>query len=135
MRSRCSNPSNASWRYYGARGITVCDRWRLSFAAFLADMGPKPTPRHQIDRKDGTLGYFPSNCRWATPKEQVCNRHTYNRNLTHDGRTQCVQAWADETGIPSATIHSRLKEFHWTVAQALTIRPNPLGRRGGGAAS
>lgn len=74
MRRRCTNPNFIGWKYYGGRGISICDRWS-SFAAFFEDMGPKPTARHSIDRFPDTDGnYEPGNCRWATAKEQANNR-------------------------------------------------------------
>lgn len=77
MRARCYQASSISYPRYGALGITVCDRWRDDFAAFFADMGPKPTPGHSIDRIDNERGYNPDNCRWATALEQ-----THNRRIT-----------------------------------------------------
>lgn len=75
MRARCSYPNNNEFHRYGARGITVCDRWEGSFENFIADMGRKPTTRHSIDRFPDPYGnYEPANCRWATPLEQANNK-------------------------------------------------------------
>lgn len=71
---RCTDPKSADWPDYGGRGITVCDRWRTDFAAFLADMGERPSPKHSIDRIKNDRGYEPGNCRWATGSEQALNR-------------------------------------------------------------
>lgn len=70
MKHRCENPNAAKYKYYGGKGIKVCQRWR-DFRNFLKDMGEKPTPRHTIGRLDSSKNYCPSNCEWQTWKQQA----------------------------------------------------------------
>lgn len=117
MKARCLIESATGYKDYGGRGIRICERWVDSFAVFLADMGPKTSPKHSIERIDNNKGYEPGNCRWATRKEQ--NRNTRNnRMLTHEGVTMCLVDWANKTGINRTTIASRLKSG-WSVKDAL----------------
>ncbi len=74
MRSRCNDLKNKD---YGGRGISVCDRW-TDFLKFLSDMGPKPTPKHSIDRINVDGNYEPGNCRWATATQQIHNRRRWH---------------------------------------------------------
>jgi len=73
---RCECPTNKDFHKYGGRGVRVCQRWRESFAAFYADMGPRPSPRHSIDRIDNDGHYEPGNRRWATVTQHGNNRRT-----------------------------------------------------------
>lgn len=79
MLRRCTNPDHHQFADYGGRGITVCERWRSGFGVFLADMGRRPSPLHSLDRRENDGNYEPSNCRWATPKQQAANRRPRRR--------------------------------------------------------
>ena len=79
MKSRCTNNKHKRYKDWGGRGIMVCERWLNSFENFYADMGPKPTKAHSIDRIDNDGNYEPSNCRWATKKEQQGNSRRQKR--------------------------------------------------------
>lgn len=76
IKSRCFDKNNNGYQNYGGRGITVCARWlgEAGFANFYADMGPRPTPQHSLDRIDNDGNYEPGNCRWATRSQQTQNR-------------------------------------------------------------
>jgi hypothetical protein len=79
MRSRCENPRNEAYHNYGGRGIKVCDRWQYRFDLFLADMGRRPSPNLTLERNDVNGDYEPSNCRWATRKEQYASQRKRKR--------------------------------------------------------
>jgi len=117
---RCRDKQN---RYYGGRGITVCERWE-SFANFLADMGPRPDGM-ELDRIDNDGNYEPGNCRWADRRVQNNNRGDYNRSVTFEGRTQTVTEWARERGLPWQTVYTRI--YHgWSVEKALSTPVDPV---------
>lgn len=107
MKGRCNDKNNKYFHRYGGRGIRVCERWR-EFDAFLADMGPRPSPKHSIDRIDVNGNYEPSNCRWATIVEQNNNRGN-NRIICIEGRSDTLANWVRFTNInPYNTVSSRI---------------------------
>src|SRR5574342_481002 len=118
MLDRCRNSDHAAFQSYGGRGISVCERW-WKFENFIQDMGLKPSPDHELDRKDNDGNYEPENCRWATVQEQARNRRS-TRLITFMGRTQCLTAWADELGISKESLHWRIEQ--WGLERALSTR-------------
>ncbi len=122
MKSRCSNPNRKGHYKWGGRGIKVCERWlgKTGFANFFADMGPRPTPKHSIDQINNDGDYEPKNCRWATIKQQSRNRRS-TVFVEFRGERRCFEEWGEVTGIPHATIRTRLVVLGWSVEDALTI--------------
>lgn len=118
MIARCENPRTDSYPIYGGRGISVCERWRRDFAAFLADMGERPSPSHSIDRIDPNGNYEPSNCRWATKKQQARNKRS--TRILSTGET--LPAAAERTGIPYAVLWSRLQDMPEDLALTIPYR-------------
>jgi len=115
MVKRCLNPTSSRYDKYGARGISVCERWR-AFENFLADMGERPTGT-SLDRIDVNGNYGPGNCRWATPRQQARNT-TRNHRVSFRGETLTVIEWAEGVGVSGSSMWRRLKR--WPVERALT---------------
>lgn len=101
---RCTKKTSVPYPHYGGRGITVCERWKESYHAFLQDMGKRPTSRHTLDRIDNNGNYEPSNCRWATYKTQLGNRRV-SVNITVNGVTCTVTEWAEKICKPRGTVY------------------------------
>jgi hypothetical protein len=109
IKTRCFNPNCVDYNNYGGRGITMCERWRQSFAMFLADMGSRPSLMHSIDRfpdRDGN--YEPGNCRWATPAEQGANTRRAWPLTSGTGETMTINAWAQHLSISGTTLWRRV---------------------------
>lgn len=117
MKQRCINRNNKDYKHYGNRGITVCNEW-LEFTNFITDMGEQPIGC-SLERINNDKGYYKENCRWATRQEQARNRRN-NRQLLHNGKTQCIAAWAGEYNIPQSTLRRRLFVYDWSIEKALT---------------
>ena len=118
---RCTYQGDRCWPLYGGRGIRVCDEWQgpVGFAAFLAHVGPRPSPQHSIDRIDSDGHYEPGNVRWAPPDAQANNKRN-SRHLTAFGMTLTLAQWAVETGICRKTLAYRL-HIGMTMEQALDL--------------
>lgn len=116
MLTRCNNPNQKSFKYYGGRGITVCESWK-EFKNFIHDMGRAPKG-YSIDRIDNEKGYFKENCRWASDKEQARNSRN-NTVLTMNGVSRCLAEWSEILGIKRETISMRIRRGS-SVEEALT---------------
>lgn len=121
VKARCYIKSASSYKNYGGRGIVMCDEWKNSAEAMIRDMGPRPSPKHSIERKDNNGPYCKDNCRWATKSEQGNNTRR-NVRRTYMGRTQTLVQWAREFGINFATLRSRVVAG-WPMKVALTKPP------------
>jgi hypothetical protein len=113
MRARCRNEKHLAYKFYGARGITVCERWD-DFPTFLEDMGEKPFPDAVLLRIDTEKGYCPENCKWGTWGNRRLGREYEYANMS-----LTLSEWADYLEIPLEVIKQRLKRG-WTIERALT---------------
>lgn len=113
IKQRCLNPKTKGWEWYGGRGIRIANEWRYDFSAFLAHVGPRPSPQHSIDRIDSNGDYAPGNVRWATWTEQARNR---SNNRIVNGVT--LKQAAERAGIPYKTVKGRIAKG-WSVERAL----------------
>lgn len=120
MKTRCLCPTVPGFRDYGGRGIAVCDRWKKSFSAFLADMGPRPSKLYSLDRINNDGNYEPGNCRWALAQQQQKNKRS-SRRLTINGETLTLGEWASRAGERLGTIWARLNRG-WAPVDAVQQR-------------
>lgn len=116
MLKRCNDLSCVQYQRYGGRGIRVCERWR-EFKNFYADMGPRPSAKHSIERKNNDGNYDPENCRWATQSEQMQNTSAV-KLLTFNGQSKSLAAWSREFGVKQTTLSARLRRG-WPVERAI----------------
>lgn len=117
MISRCCNPNTKDYHNYGGRGITVCARWRESFANFLEDMGERPEG-YTLDRIDNEGSYSPDNCRWASLLQQSNNKRS-NRYLFYNGKNLTMKQWSTLMGVNKVTVSRRIRAG-WSIERALT---------------
>jgi hypothetical protein len=128
MRRRCLRPNNVAYPAYGGRGITICESWlngdgkRTAFECFLADMGPRPSKLHSLDRYPNNDGnYEPDNCRWAAKKFQARNRRS-NRMVEVGGTRLCVAEACERLGLNHKIVNDRLWSFERAISQGIRGR-------------
>lgn len=115
MMARCFNPNAFSYKDYGGRGITVCERWQ-SFTKFQEDMGDRAKGL-TLERKENDGNYEPDNCCWASRKDQARNTRR-NRNLTVNGETKTLAEWCEKLRINSSQV-IRLLKNGWLMSELL----------------
>jgi hypothetical protein len=119
MWQRCTDPNASNYKFYGGRGIKICERWR-KFDNFSHDMGTRPSLLHTIERLKNDKDYEPTNCVWSTKSRQARNRRS-NSLLTVHGKTQCIAAWSKESGIKESTIWSRINVYGKSPEEAVAL--------------
>lgn len=119
IKVRCYGAADHTVKHYRDRGITMCERWRVNFAAFLEHIGPRPSSRHTIDRINNDGNYEPGNVRWATRAEQARNKRS-TRNITFRGETLCLADWARRIGVSPGTLRHRLEVLHLPLDKAIS---------------
>jgi hypothetical protein len=120
MLERCRNPKSKSYARYGGRGVRVCEKWQRGFWHFFADVGPRPSAGHTLDRFPDQGGdYEPGNVRWATKKEQQRNLRS-NRVIEFRGERRTMVEWAEVLGINYVTLKTRINRLGWPAERALT---------------
>lgn len=128
MVNRCHNQNSTEYYGYGALGVTVCDRWRYSFANFISDMGRRPSDNHSIDRYPNSSGnYEPTNCRWATLIQQANNKRR-TIYVTIGEETKALGIWCKDYSIPYYQVYWRIKH-NWLPIDALTVPLDPNNRK------
>ena len=124
MIRRCANPKVERYSNYGGRGIIVCEKWKISFAEFIKDMGVKPKGL-TLERIDVNGNYEPNNCRWATKKEQANNRvNTVRYEIA--GKQYTLAELSELSGICYGTLRTRIFTLKWSVEKSINRPPSHL---------
>ena len=119
MKQRCYNEKSINYKYYGGRGIRICDEWLESFDNFYQwTIVNGYNNELTIDRIDSNKDYSPDNCKWSTKKEQAYNR-SMSVELTLNGRTMYMTEWAEELGIDKKTLSWRYRNG-WSDEEILS---------------
>lgn len=119
MRQRCTNPRATSYKYHGARGVKICDKWD-DFWSFIDDMGSSYQEGLTLDRIDVNGDYCKENCRWATWKIQGNNKRR-SRVLTYKNESHTITDWAEKIGVKRSTLAQRFYVYKWPVSKVLTV--------------
>lgn len=119
MMHRCYYPKSTGYKYYGGKGIKVCDEWHdfWNFVKWVDSVGGRPD-NYTLDRIDVYQDYAPDNCRWVTRQDQSVNKSD-NVFLTYNGKTQTISQWASELGFNYRTLNNRINRG-WSIERALT---------------
>lgn len=119
MKERCSKRSQTNYKYYGGRGISVCEEWSdySSFKEWAISTGYTDTLT--LDRIDSNGNYEPHNCRWVPQEQQKLNTRR-NKLISYNGKTMTMMEWSKFIGINYSTLRSRINEGHWCIEDALT---------------
>jgi hypothetical protein len=124
MKTRCQTPSTPAYKWYGARGIRVCERWQ-KFENFYFDMGSRPHNK-SLDRINNDGDYEPGNCRWADRVTQGNNTRSCVY-ITHEGKTLSVSQWARSSGMDPQALKKRLKrKIPFSIAISKPLRKTRL---------
>lgn len=122
IKTRCYNQNDKNYNNYGGRGITMCENWKDNFLSFYEYVSKLPhcgDVGYSIDRIDYNGNYEPNNVRWADRITQNRNKRN-NVNITFNGKTQCLTAWAYELNILKETLYQRIYKLNWNIEKALT---------------
>lgn len=117
-KQRCYNKNCPDYRYYGGRGITICQRWLDSFDNFIEDMGLRPVGM-TLERKDNDGPYSKENCVWATRSMQSCNTRS-SKKVTWNNETKTVAQWERDLGFKAGTLKARLGPLGYSIEEAFT---------------
>lgn len=134
IKDRCNNQNSPQYKWYGGRGIKVCEEWNNDYLAFrewaYSHGYDDSAIKYQctIDRLDTNGNYSPDNCAWRTQKQQ-CNNTRSNHKITYNGETHTIQEWSEITRIRKDTLRRRIVIYGWPIERALTEKTNNTGRR------
>jgi predicted nucleic acid-binding Zn ribbon protein len=120
MKNRCGNKNTATYKWYGAKGISVCDNWKndiVPFYTWCIEHGWKPGL--SIDRINNKENYCPENCKLSTDKEQARNK-TNTIFIEHEGKFICLSEYCELIGSNYPSVRTRLRKYKWSLEKAIS---------------